>query len=148
MVASLQDHRKKVVLEHAGMYPRFLPSGHLVYAAKGSLFVAAFDPDRLEVRGASAIVGAVSSHHTLGAAQLDFSRNGTLAYRIGGTEGVRNIQWLDAGGKTESLGVEPALYLYPRLSPDGQRFLFRTMPAGYRASAITIMTNWMAAVKH
>jgi Tol biopolymer transport system component len=34
------------------------------------------------------------------------------------------------------------------VSPDGQRFLFRTMPAGYRASAITIMTNWMAAVKH
>jgi serine/threonine-protein kinase len=27
---SLKDHHRKTVLAHAGMYPRYLPSGHLV----------------------------------------------------------------------------------------------------------------------
>lgn len=33
------------------------------------------------------------------------------------------------------------------VSPDGQRFLFRTVPAGERTAPITIITNWLAAVK-
>src|SRR5207249_9881078 len=68
-VVSVKDHTKKMVLEHAGMYPRYLPSGHLVYVTKGSLFAAPFDPDRLEVRGAGAPVEEVSSGPNLGFAQ-------------------------------------------------------------------------------
>ena len=47
--------------------------------------------------------------------------SGTLAYRTGGTEGLRTIQWLDGAGKTASLGTEPAFYLFPKFSPDGSR---------------------------
>src|SRR5262249_40233943 len=35
--------------------------------------------------------------------------------------GNRVVQWLDAAGKTESLLAKPDAYIYPRLSPDGQR---------------------------
>jgi serine/threonine protein kinase len=34
------------------------------------------------------------------------------------------------------------------VSPDGQRFLLRTIPAGWKPLSITIETNWLASVKH
>jgi serine/threonine-protein kinase len=66
----------------------------------------------------------VSSNSSFGAAQFDFSRTGTLAYRNGATEGLRTLQWLDGNGKSVSLGLEPALYNVPRLSPDGSRLTY------------------------
>jgi Tol biopolymer transport system component len=33
------------------------------------------------------------------------------------------------------------------VAPDGQHFLFRTVPAGERTAPITIVTNWLAALK-
>jgi Tol biopolymer transport system component len=33
------------------------------------------------------------------------------------------------------------------VSPDGVRFLFRTVPAGEKAAPITIVTNWLASLK-
>src|SRR6266705_6865104 len=73
-VVSLKDHRKKILLEHAGMYPRYLPSGHLVYVTKGMLFATPFDLDRLEVRGAATVLEEVSTDTNLGLAQIDFAR--------------------------------------------------------------------------
>lgn len=118
-IVSLKDHRRKTVLEHGGMYPRYLSSGHLVYVTKGTLFAVLFDLDRLEVRGAATPLMEISSNPSLGTAQLDFSRNGTLAYRTGGTEVLRTMQWVDAAGKTVSLMSEPGIYQNLRLSPDG-----------------------------
>jgi serine/threonine-protein kinase len=123
-VVSLKDHRTKTVLEHAGMYPRYLPSGHLIYVTKGTLFAVPFDLDRLEVRGPATLLREVSSNPNLGFAQLDFSGSGTLVYRTGGAEGQRTMQWLDGAGKTESLGIEPTYYVYPHFSPDGGRLAY------------------------
>ena len=123
-VVSLKDHRRRTLFEHAGMYPRYLPSGHLVYVTKGSLFAVPFDLDRLEVRGAATQLEDVSSDTPRGSAQIDFSRSGILAYRTGGTELLSTPQWLDGAGKTESLGIEPASYSYPRWSPDGRQLAY------------------------
>jgi serine/threonine-protein kinase len=120
-VLNLKDHQTRTLIEHAGMYPRYLPSGHLLYMTKGTLFALPFDPDRLEVRGTARRLTEVSGNPNLGFAQFDFSRTGTLAYRTGGAEGRRTIQWLDAGGKTAPVWDEPAYYIYVRLSPDGGR---------------------------
>ena len=54
-VASLTAHTEKIVLERAGLYPRYVPSGHLLYVRKGTLFAVPFDPVRLEVRGSPAV---------------------------------------------------------------------------------------------
>src|SRR5262249_16993791 len=78
-VVSLKDHRKKTVFAHAGMYPRYLPSGHLTYVTNGSLFAVPFDLVRLEARGAATLLEEVSSNTALGAAQMDVSRSGILA---------------------------------------------------------------------
>src|SRR5712692_1942007 len=107
------------------MFPRYLPSGHLVYVTKGTLFAVPFDLDRLEVRGAATLLQEVAINPSLGFGQLDFSRSGTLAYRTGGTEGRRTIQWLDDTGKTISFGTEPAFYQNPHLSPDGSRLAYQ-----------------------
>jgi eukaryotic-like serine/threonine-protein kinase len=124
VVVSLKDHRRKTLLKHAGMYPRYLPSGHLIYVTKGTLFAVPFDLDQLEVRGTATILEEVSGNPNLGFAQLDFSRSGTLAYRTGGTEGLTTIQWLDGAGETASFVTEPAFYQFPHFSPDGGRLAY------------------------
>ncbi len=95
-VVSLEDRRTKIV--HQGMYPRYLTSGHLVYVANGNLFAVPFDLDRLEVQGPPSLLQEVSSDSNFGSAQIDFSRNGTIAFRSGRSEGRRTIQWLNAAG--------------------------------------------------
>jgi serine/threonine-protein kinase len=121
IVFSLQDHTRKTVLEHSGLFPRYAPTGHLVYVRKGSLLATPFDAQRLEARGVSETLVEVSSNNSVGFAQFDFARSGALAYRTGGTQDLLNIEWLDAAGKTEPLIPEPALYGFPRLSPEGSR---------------------------
>jgi len=101
-VVSLKDHRRKVVLDHAGVYARYLTSGQLVYVTKGSLIGIPFDTERLEARGVPAMLGQVSSNPTFGSAQYYVSGSGTLAYLTGITEGLRTIQWLDGAGRMES----------------------------------------------
>jgi serine/threonine-protein kinase len=123
-VVSLKDHRRKTLLKHAGMFPRYLPSGHLIYVTKGTLFAVPFDLDRLEVRGAATLLEEVSGNPNLGFAELDFSRSGTLAYRTGGTRGLMAIQWVDGAGGTASFVTEPAYYQCPHFSPDGSRLAY------------------------
>src|SRR5262249_36852401 len=48
---SLTKHITKIILKNAGMFPRYVPSGHLLYVSKGILFAMAFDPGSLETRG-------------------------------------------------------------------------------------------------
>jgi serine/threonine-protein kinase len=122
---SLKDGRTRTVLEHGGMYPRYLPSGHVVSVTKGNLFALPFDLNRLEVRGTPTLLWEVANNPNLAFGQLDFSEKGTLVYRTGGTEGLRTMAWLDASsGKLVPVGLEPAYYIMPRLSPDGHRVTY------------------------
>jgi serine/threonine-protein kinase len=121
---SLQDHSRKMLREHAGMYPRYLPSGHLVYVTKGSLLAEPFDVKRLRLTGGAARLGEVAVDTPRGFAQVDFSAAGIFAFRSRGGQGLSTPQWLDGVGKTEPLGLEAARYHYLRLSPDGARLAY------------------------
>jgi serine/threonine-protein kinase len=121
---SLKDHRRETVIQHAGMYPRYLPNGYLIYVTKGNLMGVPFDVEHLAIRGPTTLLEQLSSSPRVGAAQLDFSRNGTLAYRMGEAEGLTTIQWLDSAGNAESLVSEPARYQYFRLSPHGSQLAY------------------------
>jgi serine/threonine-protein kinase len=120
-LVSLTDHKRKIVLEHAGMYPQYMPGGSLAYVTKGTLFAVPFDIDRMEAKGPAALLEEVSSNPTIGYAQVDISRSGTLVCRKGRSEGLRTVQWLDAAGQTSSFGIEPGYWLSLHLSPDGGR---------------------------
>ena len=105
-----------------GTFGRYLPSGHLIYINRATLFAVPFDVDRLEVRGTpTPVLTHVSYSATSGFAQLDFSRTGTLVYLSGEGSGGLTVQWLDATGKTQPLLAKSDAYARPSLSPDGKR---------------------------
>ena len=51
------------------------------------------------------------------------SNGGRLVYVPGpsGANASRSVVWVDRNGRIEPLGLEPGSYLYPRMSPDGER---------------------------
>jgi serine/threonine-protein kinase len=118
----LATGQKKILVE-GGMNPRYSPSGHLVYARKGSLFAVPFDLTRLEVTGQPFPVqdGVLMSANT-GSAEFAIGGDGTLVYAAGPVEGnERLLVWVDRTGKAEPLDLPRRSYLHPRLSPDGQQ---------------------------
>jgi serine/threonine-protein kinase len=121
-VMSLADHRR-TTLVRGGTFGRYVPSGHLVYANRGTVFAVPFDVDRLEVHGTPApVLDQVGYNTAEGSAQLDSSQAGTLIYRSGGAGGgLLTVAWLDGAGKTQPLLAKPGNYARPSLSPDGQR---------------------------
>jgi Tol biopolymer transport system component len=121
-VMSLADHRRKTLVR-GGTFGRYLPSGHLVYVNRGTLFAVPFDVDRLEVHGTpAAVLDQVGYNVAQGSAQLDFSQTGTLIYCSGGAGGgLLTIAWLDSAGKAQPLLAKPGGYARLSMSPDGQR---------------------------
>ncbi len=121
-VTSLADHRTRTLVR-GGTFGRYLPSGHLVYVNRGTLFAVPFDLDRLEVRGTPApVLDQVGYNAGVGSAQLDFSQTGTLIYRSGGAGGaLLTVTWLDGAGKAQPLLAKPGAYGRPSLSPDEQQ---------------------------
>jgi serine/threonine-protein kinase len=121
-VMSLIDgHRKALV--PGGTWGRYLATGHLVYINNGTLFAVPFDLDRLEVHGTPTPVLKDIAYDTAnGAAEIDFSRTGTLVYRSSKAgSGLVTIQWLDESGNRRPLLPMPGNYLSPKLSPDGSQ---------------------------
>ena len=84
----------RTVLVRGGSHAHYVPSGHLVYAAAGTLRAVAFDLARMETRGTPVpIVGQVV---TTGAGGVDavVAGDGTLAYVSGpGGEVERSAPW-------------------------------------------------------
>jgi Tol biopolymer transport system component len=121
-VMSLADHRTKTLVR-GGTFGRYLPSGHLIYVSRGTLFAVPFDVNRLEVHGTpSPVLEQVAYNAADGSAQLDFSQTGTLIYRSGGAGGgLLTVGWLDSAGKAQPLLAKPGAYGRPSMSPDGQR---------------------------
>jgi serine/threonine-protein kinase len=126
-VMSLADHRRKTLVR-GGTFGRYLPSGHLVYVNRGTLFTVPFDGDRLEVHGTPVpVLDQVGYSSSYGSAQFDFSQTGTLIYRSGGAGGgLSTVEWLDAAGKTQPLLAKPDSYSRPSLSPDGSKLAINT----------------------
>jgi serine/threonine protein kinase/Tol biopolymer transport system component len=126
-VMSLADHHRKT-LQRGGTFGRYLPSGHLIYVSRGTLFAVPFDLNRLEVRGTpSPVLNQVGYSTSNGTAEFDFSQTGTLVYRSGEAGGgLVTVQWLDAAGKTEPLLAKTDAYTRPSLSPDGNRLAIAT----------------------
>ena len=123
-VITVADHRRKTLVR-GGTFGRYLPSGHLVYVNRGTLFAVPFDVDRLEVHGtpAAPVLDQVRYNAAQGSAQLDFSQTGTLIYRSGGGTGggLLTVAWLDGAGKVQPLLAKPGNYGRPSMSPDAQR---------------------------
>jgi serine/threonine protein kinase/Tol biopolymer transport system component len=121
--ASAKAGPAKVVVSNA-YYGRYVPSGHLLYLQAGTLFAMPFDPVRLEPLGpaAPAIEGLLSNESS-GGAQVDVSREGTLAYVPGAVTSniVNRMDWMTRDGKASVLRATKASWSGPRFSPNGQK---------------------------
>lgn len=119
IVAESLDSGKREILPVEATSAMFAPGGrHLLFARNGALTTAAFDPDRLSIRGSPVpfIDGVVQS--STGAAQVSASSS-ALAYLQGAAE-TRRLVWVNREGQVEPIEAPPRLYVHPRLSPDGQ----------------------------
>jgi eukaryotic-like serine/threonine-protein kinase len=126
IVHSLRTGQRKTLLE-GGDAPRYLPTGHIVYARGGVLFARPFDLKTLEmtggavpviegVRGASFIGGSSSG------AYLAVSNGGSLVYVPGpvAAEQKVRIAMLDQEHGVTPLDLQAGPYEFPRVSPDGK----------------------------
>ncbi|HSG01451.1 MAG TPA: hypothetical protein VLA20_09980, partial [Vicinamibacterales bacterium] len=115
-----------------GSFGRYVPSGHLVYVNRGTLFAVPFDLGRLETTGNPApVVQNVTSNVEEGAAQFTFATTGLMAYVRGGPLIPRYpIVWVDREGRTSRLVDEEGTYANPRLSPDGSQLSLTVLRDG------------------
>ncbi len=133
-----------------GSSARYLASGHLAYVAGGTLRVALFDLNTLQVGPSIRLAEPIRTDSLLGSAGYSVSSTGTLVYAPfdPSSSQARRLLWVDEEGRERTTGLEGLRLQSPRLSPDGQRAavvvtqgskndiwiydLERPTPAGYR----------------
>jgi serine/threonine-protein kinase len=124
-VLDLKTGQRKTLIRGGGA-AEYVSSGHILYAAAGSLRAVRFDPVRLEVL--SDPVPVVEHVVTKGTGSTEFSvsRQGALVYLPGGVAGPnsgaqRTLVWVDRKGHEEPVKAPPRAYQRGALSPDGTR---------------------------
>jgi serine/threonine-protein kinase len=119
-VLDLQTGKRRILVR-GGHHARYVPSGHLVYAAAGTLRAVPFDLARLETRGTPVPVVSDVVTTSLGAVDAVVAGD-TLAYVSGSVAGTpRTLIWVDRQGREVPIPAPPRPYLLPALSPDGTR---------------------------
>jgi Tol biopolymer transport system component len=139
VVASLNGDSRKIV-HRGGYHGRYLPTGHLAYIYKSTLFVAPFDLAALEVSGpAVPVLEDVASDPTTAGAQFSFSNDGALVYTRGQVLNTDvTIFWAEQSGMTRALRSLAGDYTNLRFSPDG-RWLAMDIGARWGDSAIWML---------
>ena len=135
VVQNLGGGARKTVIDGgaAGMY---VPSGHLVYAVSTVLFAVPFNLDSLTVSGGAVSIvegvlrGRVRAEGPTApaTAHYAYSATGSLAFIPGpsataSTE-ARDLALFDWKAAAQPLGLPPAPYAAPRVSPDGKWAVF------------------------
>jgi hypothetical protein len=118
---SLRTGERKTVI-HGGTAPRYVSTGHLIYAQGGRLLAVPFDQARLEVTGTAFPVVEDVFQGLGGYAAYDVSRNGTLVSLTAGDRGVgnRRLTWVDRTGARFPIDAAARQYSQPSLSRDGK----------------------------
>jgi Tol biopolymer transport system component len=107
----------------------YLPTGHLLYVADGTLTAVPFDVRALKVTGGSTSiaenVAVALDYSATSTAPANFvvSSDGTLLY-LTGTPSVtspRTLAWVDRQGREEPIAAPPRPYAYPRIAPNGRQ---------------------------
>ena len=120
-LGSLSSAEQKLILRtHASVA---YESGYVLFAQEGTLMAQLFDEKSFQLTG-DAFPIAEHLQVDLGSSRAIFSvsENGILAFQRGiGRGNYSQLTWFDRTGKQIDKVGEPALYLQPRLSPDGQK---------------------------
>ena len=116
----LDTSERRVLLEN-GYSPHYIASGHIVFGRDDSIWAIPFDTERLEVTGEPFPVLEGVQEDANAGARFSASRDGTLVYLTGDPLGGngRIPVWVGRHGVEAPIPMEPEVYAYPRLSPDG-----------------------------
>jgi len=111
------------VMWSGGYYPRYSPSGHIVFARQGSLMAVPFDAKRNVITGpAVTVLRDVAMSPDNGTAAFAISRNGTLVYAPGPPcRYETQLVWASSEGTEEPIDLPAGYYYSPVLSPDATR---------------------------
>jgi serine/threonine-protein kinase len=124
VLQTIGSDRPKTIIS-GGADARYVPTGHIVYAAGGVLFAVPFDVRQMAVTGAAVpVLEGVTRSQATGAAQFAFSLNGSLVHVPGPATAVAarlDIAMLDLNGNVERLKLPPHAYYAPRISPNGRQ---------------------------
>jgi hypothetical protein len=106
-----------------GHHAHYVPTGHLVYGAAGTLRAVPFDLGRREVTGPPVLILDSIMTTVTGGINVTVANAGTLAYEPGrgSVDTERSLVWVDRMGREEPLPTPLRRYFYPRISPDGTR---------------------------
>ncbi|MEE8200712.1 MAG: protein kinase, partial [Candidatus Acidoferrales bacterium] len=123
---------ERKLLHRGGTYPRYLPTGHLLFVREGTMFAAPFDLDHLEVTGKPVpVLDGFQTNPVNGVGQYAFSQTGTLVYLSGVQAGTRSsVVWVDRKGNLTPLVADKADYEDLRFSPDGRWLAIEVNMAG------------------
>ena len=136
----------RTVLIPMGLHPRVLPTGHLIYVHKRTLFAVAFDSSRHTVSGDPVpLVEDIEQSASSSVAQFAVSQNGLLIYGRG-IPTPTSFQLVTVDRRTgldRPLPVKPNRYQQPRLSPDRRRL---AVSAGGQISIWTFATEQLTRV--
>ena len=117
-ILDYQTGQQRTVLREA-LQAQYAASGHLVYAASGTLWAVRFDLATLTTVGDP--VPLIQQVLTLGAAAFNLSSEGSLAYIPDRRHWARSLVWVSRDGRLAATEAPRRLYLKVRLSPDGRR---------------------------
>jgi serine/threonine-protein kinase len=123
-LAALELRSKKMTrLGIIGSDPRYVDTGHLVYASPDGLVRAVpFDLRRLAPNGEPTILPE-QVYVDFGVAQMALSRNGIIV-RAPSSSPPRSLELVDRSGRSERLHPRIGTFDDPRFSPDGRRIAF------------------------
>ena len=121
---SLETEGEEVlVLINGGTFPRYSPTGHIVYSLSGQLQAVPFDANRLEVTGDPVTLPQSVLETVTGAANFALSHNGVLASVAATPSGTfeNRLAWVDRQGEATHLPFRSDGYVDVALSPDGEQ---------------------------
>ena len=137
VVQTLPNGPRKIV-QRGGSFGRYVPSGHLVYVHKGTLFAAPFDLVALEVTDSGRpVIENIMEGISTGSAQFAFAADGTAVYLPRQTSSTNlPIEWLTRDGKITPLRATRANWSHPQFSPDGTRLAMDIIDNGQTDIAV------------
>ena len=121
-VLSIKTRERRVLVERAHS-PRYVPTGHLVYAREGTLMARPFDVDDLEWTGPEV---RLREHRIATRNAVPFqwtwsADEGTLVYVAAGGGVDRTLVWVDRKGIPTPVNIPPGPYNILSLSPKADR---------------------------
>ena len=123
-IQSIRTGERTKILEGA-TFPRYLPTGDLVYMAEGTLMRVSFDAARRQGTVGSAV--AVEGVNYAGSAHFAVSDTGVLVYIPGPARGGQTaVFFYDRKGAVTPLPLSRGSYSHPRVSPDGKQLAVET----------------------